>query len=47
MQTLPEQTPDGTLKGDHHEDAFLVMVNVDYAIMRPQDDLYAIKKLAL
>jgi hypothetical protein len=43
VQTLPEQTPDGKLKGDHHEDAFLVTVNVDYEILRPQDMYFAIE----
>lgn len=42
VQTLPEQTPDGKLKGDHHEDAFLVTVNVDYEVTRPQDVFFAI-----
>ena len=43
VQTLPEQTPEGKLKGDHHEDAFLVTVNVDYEIERPQDVFFAIE----
>jgi len=30
------------LKGDHHEDAFLVTVNVDYKINKPQGVLFAI-----
>jgi hypothetical protein len=30
------------LKGDHHEDAFLVAVNVDYKINKPQGVLFAI-----
>lgn len=42
MQTLPEYTAEGKLKGDHHENAFLVTVNVDYAIERPQDVFFAI-----
>jgi hypothetical protein len=42
VQTLPEQTPDGKLKGDHHEDAFLATVNVDYEILKPQDVYYAV-----
>lgn len=44
VQTLPEQTPEGKLKGDHHEDAFLITVNVDYEIKRPQDVFFAIKE---
>lgn len=44
VQTLPEQTPEGKLKGDHHEDAFLVTVNVDYEIERPQDVFFAIEE---
>jgi len=43
VQTLPEEGQEGKLKGDHHEDAFLVTVNVDYEIQRPQDVFYAIK----
>ena len=30
VQTLPEYTKEGKLKGDHHENAFLVTVWVDY-----------------
>ncbi|NQE52837.1 hypothetical protein C5S29_04520 [ANME-1 cluster archaeon GoMg3.2] len=30
------------LKGDHHEDAFLVTVNVYYKINKPQDVFFAI-----
>jgi len=42
IQTLPEQTAQGRLKGDHHENALLITVNVDYEINRPQDVFYAI-----
>jgi predicted AlkP superfamily phosphohydrolase/phosphomutase len=42
VQTLPEYTGEGKLKGDHHENAFLVTVNVDYVIERPQDVFFAI-----
>ena len=44
VQTLPQQTKDGqlNLKGDHHEDAFLVTVNVGYEVERPQDVFFAI-----
>ena len=44
VQTLPEYTKEGKLKGDHHENALLITVNVDYGINRPQDVFYAIKK---
>ena len=42
VQTLPEHTREGKLKGDHHEDAFLVTVNVDYEINKPQDVFFAV-----
>ena len=42
MQTLPEYTEGGKLKGDHHENALLITVNVDYEIYRPQDVFFAI-----
>jgi len=42
IQTLPERTEHGRLKGDHHENAFLVTVNLDYQINRPQDVFFAI-----
>lgn len=44
IQTLPENTAEGKLKGDHHENAFLITVNLDYEIDRPQDVFFAIKK---
>ncbi len=44
VQTLPKVTPHGKLKGDHHENAVLVTLNVDYDIQRPQDVFYAIKE---
>lgn len=44
IQTLPQETGQGTLKGDHHENAFLVTVNVGYEINRPQDVFYAIRQ---
>lgn len=44
VQTLPQQTAQGTLKGDHHENALLITVNVDYQINRPQDVFSAIRK---
>jgi len=42
IQTLPEQTEHGKLKGDHHENALLITVNVDYEIDKPQDVFHAI-----
>jgi predicted AlkP superfamily phosphohydrolase/phosphomutase len=44
VQTLPEQTEHGKIKGDHHENAFLITVNVAYEIDKPQDVFYAIKQ---
>lgn len=43
VQTLPKVTPYGKLKGDHHENAVLVTVDVNYDIQKPQDVFYAIK----
>jgi len=42
IQTLPEQTEHGKLKGDHHENALLITVNMNYEIDRPQDVFHAI-----
>ena len=42
IQTLPEQTEHGRLKGDHHENALLITVNIDYQIDKPQDVFHAI-----
>lgn len=42
IQTLPEETEYGKLKGDHQENALLITVNVEYQINRPQDVFYAI-----
>jgi predicted AlkP superfamily phosphohydrolase/phosphomutase len=44
VQTLPEYTKEGRLKGDHHENALLITVNVDYEINRPQDVFFAIEE---
>ncbi len=44
MQTLPKETEQGTLKGDHQENALLITVNLDYKIDAPQDVFYAIRK---
>jgi predicted AlkP superfamily phosphohydrolase/phosphomutase len=43
VQTLPKETEQGTLKGDHHENALLITVNLDYTINRPQDVFQAIR----
>jgi predicted AlkP superfamily phosphohydrolase/phosphomutase len=43
IQTLPRQTEYGELKGDHHENALLITVGVDYKIEKPQDIFYAIR----
>jgi predicted AlkP superfamily phosphohydrolase/phosphomutase len=43
VQTLPRETEQGKVKGDHHENALLITVNIDYEIKRPQDVFYAIK----
>jgi predicted AlkP superfamily phosphohydrolase/phosphomutase len=44
IQTLPEKTEHGTLKGDHHENALLITVNIDYEINKPQDIFHAIRQ---
>jgi hypothetical protein len=41
-QTLPRQTEEGEIKGDHHENALLITVNLDYEIRRPQDVFFAL-----
>ena len=46
IRTLPEETEHGKLKGDHHENALLITLNVDYEINRPQDVFYAILSAA-
>lgn len=43
VQTLPLKSDSGELKGDHHENALLITVNLDYEIDKPQDVFYAIK----
>jgi predicted AlkP superfamily phosphohydrolase/phosphomutase len=43
IQTLPAETEHGRLKGDHHENALLITVNIDYEINKPQDVFFAIK----
>lgn len=37
VQTLPRKTKEGELKGEHHENAMLITVNVNYEINQPQD----------
>jgi len=44
IQTLPQKTEHGEIKGDHHENALLITVNLDYQIERPQDVFFALKK---
>ena len=43
VQTLPRETEQGKVKGDHHENALLITVNIDCEINKPQDVFYAIK----
>jgi len=43
LQTLPQTSEHGELKGDHHENAFLITVNLDYEIEKPQDVCSAIR----
>jgi len=45
LQTLPRESEWGELKGDHHEDAVLITVNLDYPIEKPQDVFNAIREL--
>lgn len=44
VKTLPEQTEQGKLKGDHHENALLITVNLDYQIEKPQDVFFTLKE---
>lgn len=44
IQTLPRKSEAGKLKGDHHENALLITVNVAYPIERPQDVFFALKE---
>ena len=44
IQTLPRETEQGILKGDHHENALVITVNIDYEIDKPQDVFFAIKE---
>jgi predicted AlkP superfamily phosphohydrolase/phosphomutase len=47
VRTLPDRTPEGELKGDHHETAILITANLDYRIEKPQDVFEAIKAVCL
>lgn len=42
VRTLPQKTEYGELKGDHHENAILITVNINYSIEKPQDLFFAI-----
>jgi len=44
VQTLPLKSERGDLKGDHHENALLISVNLDYKIEKPQDVFFALKE---
>lgn len=42
IQTLPRETEQGTLKGDHHQNALLITVNIAREINKPQDIFHTI-----
>jgi len=44
IQTLPLSSEYGEIKGDHHQNALLIAVNLNYPIERPQDIFFALKK---
>jgi predicted AlkP superfamily phosphohydrolase/phosphomutase len=44
VQTLPLKSEAGELKGDHHQNALLITVNLDYEIKRPQDVFFALRQ---
>jgi len=44
VQTLPLKSEWGELKGDHHENALLITVNLDHRIERPQDVFFALRE---
>ena len=44
IQTLPLKSEGGELKGDHHENALLITVNLGYKIEKPQDLFFALKR---
>jgi predicted AlkP superfamily phosphohydrolase/phosphomutase len=39
VQTLPEETPKGEIKGDHHEDAVLMVNNLDIGEFHDPEDV--------
>ncbi len=43
-RTLPDKTPEGELKGDHHQDGILITKNIKYKIREPKDVFYTIKE---
>ena len=43
VQTLPHQTEQGLIKGDHHENALLITHNISHPIEKPQDVFYALE----
>jgi len=43
VQSLPLKSEWGELKGDHHQNALLITLNLDYEIDRPQDVFFALK----
>jgi len=43
IQTLPQESEYGELKGDHHENALVITVNLGYEIEKPQDVTFAIR----
>jgi hypothetical protein len=45
VQMLPEYTKEGKLKRDHHENALLISINVDYEIERAPDVFFAIMNI--
>lgn len=42
IQTLPSESEGEKLKGDHHENALLITVNLDHRIEKPQDVFFTI-----
>ena len=44
VNTLPDSTNAGEIKGDHHQDAILITRNINYEIKEPKDVFYAIKE---
>ncbi len=44
VRTLPLKSEAGELKGDHHPNALLITVNLNYEIKRPQDVFFALRQ---